>query len=171
MNTREKLHALEQEGKYVFHGSTVDTNLLEPREAFDAERGSEGGPAVYASSSADYAVFMAIINKRNCPNGVHSTFGMHRDADGSYHLRFWATQDTLDQLKDSASGFVYVLGKEKFSKRDERSTEFFSHEPVRPLHKMKVTKRDLPRPIFLIVQGRLSSIPSNSAGSGGLPPR
>ena len=160
MDARGELHALEQEGKYVFHGSAIDTGLLEPREAFDAERGSEGDPAVYASSSADYAIFMAIINKWNCPSGVHSTFGMHRDADGSYHPRFWATQDTLDQLKNPASGLVYVLDKGKFSERKGRPTEFLSREPVRPFRRIQVAKRDLPHPIFLITQQReLSSIP------------
>ncbi|HEV8666525.1 MAG TPA: hypothetical protein VN665_01595 [Candidatus Paceibacterota bacterium] len=142
-----QLLKLEEEGETVFHGSGEDLESLEPRQAIDTERGPDGEPAVFASSKADYAIFMAIINLRNCPRGARSNSGASFDEHGEATLRFGATKDTLDQLTDSAEGWVYVFDKNKFKPKEKDTVEFVTHEPIIPLQKIKVTKADLPKNI------------------------
>lgn len=66
---REKLLALEKEGKFVFHGSPDVINVLEPRQAYN--RNDETGtmekhdePAVFATPYAEVAIFRALINAK-----------------------------------------------------------------------------------------------------------
>lgn len=144
---KRELLKLEKEGWYVFHGSGVDVDTLEPRQAMDIVRGKEGDPAVFASDKADYAIFMAIVNKQNCPQGALSHAGSNTHEDGSIELVFGMSKATNEQLKDSASGFVYVFDKTGFVHRGKEWVEFMSYTPIKPLRKIRVTKQDLPEHI------------------------
>jgi hypothetical protein len=146
---RRQLIDMEKTGAYVFHGSGEELGMLEPRQAYNylAEHDTEepdGEPAVFASSLADYAIFMAIINKKNCPDGLHSSSGMSRFDDGSYRLCLRATQQTLDQLIDTAEGWVHVLERSSFTQRADNDIEFACYVPVVPIRKIRVGKGDMP---------------------------
>lgn len=145
---KRKLFHIEVMGKYVFHGSDGDIEEFEPRQAHNYVNGTnipDGEPAIFAISKADYAIFLAIVNKHNCPKGSRSSAGMR---DGN--LKFKATEETLSQLQDSASGYVYVFNNDQFSQRREGGVEFVSFQNVTPIEKIKVTKMDLPEQIEII---------------------
>lgn len=135
---------MESEGCYLFHGTRADVELLEPRQAIDRKRGPDGAPAIFASPAADYAIFHAIINSGNFPDGITSQSGANSDDDGSFELEFKLPKDALKTLPDSASGWVYVFKKEDFESIEGRPAEYKSHVAVRPVNKIKVMKRDLP---------------------------
>lgn len=143
---REKLKRLESTGFYVFHGSPEPLSSLEPRQAHNhikKENGEyepvpDGDPAVFASGFSDIAIFMSIFNKKNAPLGSRSGFS----SDGEGNLDFRVTEDTLNQINDSSSGFVYVFNKDDFEQRNP--SEFVSKKEVRPIKVIKVFKEDLP---------------------------
>jgi len=139
---KEELLKLQETGKYVFHGTHKDLTVLSPQQAHNYDgmnQTVDGDPAVFASSHAEYAIFMAIITEENCPQGYRSGTGMK---DGI--LKFNATQKTLDQLKDSAKGWVYVFDRRDFEKRNNAETEYVAYHVVTPIKRIQVIKDDLP---------------------------
>ncbi len=154
---RQELLRLENEfdadGKciYVFHGSDADVDQLDPRQAVDVVRGPDGPPAVFASDRADFAIFFAIINRKNCPEkGAWLRAGADFDEKGIAVPKFETTQETLNQIQDNASGWVYVFKKEDFNQRPDGGVEYTSKKPVEPFKKVKVFKRDLPENVEII---------------------
>lgn len=145
---REKLLSLEASGKYLFHGSeSPDIDSFEPRQAYNYTEGvhePDGEPAVFASDKADYAILMAIVNKRNCPEGYESSAGTVNDEEGNIILELKVKKSAFDQLNDESFGYVYVFDKNAFVKRPERRVEYTSIAPVSSADKVKVTKADLP---------------------------
>ena len=139
---REILKNLESENKYVFHGSE-DPHLefLEPRQAFtiiDGKKVEDDKPAVHASQFCDIAIFMGLINKKNCPEGFSNTFSH----EGGKGLTFSASQQALDQLGENTKGYVYVFDKEDFVPRGV--AQLVSYNEVKPLQMVEVGKMDLP---------------------------
>lgn len=141
---RTKLLKLESESKWVFHGSPYEIEIFEPRQAYkypkDKERIPDGDPAVFASPSADIAIFMGIINTVNAPLGLRSGFG----TDGEGKIKFKAIKETIDQLHNS-KGYVYVFDKSKFSPRS--MIESLSYEKVIPDDVVVISEKDLPKNI------------------------
>ena len=144
---KQILQNLEKTGRYVFHGSPFRIDKFEPRQAHQSikkengeiEKIPDGEPAVFTSPFADTAIFMAVISKKNAPLGMYSGFS----ADSkSNNVKFRATKETMNQIKDEASGYVYVFEKEKFKERN--FNESVSHEEVEPVMFIEVTKKDLP---------------------------
>ncbi|MDB5194492.1 MAG: hypothetical protein JWN50_506 [Parcubacteria group bacterium] len=150
---KQKLLELEKTGQYVFHGSGSEVEEFEPRQAHNHVNGEQipdGEPAVFAASVVEYAIFMAIINKKNCPKGYRASSGSFGVKDGAAVMRYRATADTLSQLKDDASGWVYIFDKSLFSLRDEGGVEYISTKNVVPLEKVEVKKTDLPSRIGVL---------------------
>ncbi len=142
---KEKLLELEATGKYVFHGSESSIEVFEPRQAhnyIDGKNHPDGEPAIFASSIVEYAIFMAIINELNCPKGYHSSAGT-----SSGIMKYKATPDTLSQLAEIASGWVYVFDKNLFRQREEDGVEYVSYSNVTPIEKIQVFREDLPNSI------------------------
>ncbi len=143
---RAKLRELENEGKWVFHGSGSKIEKLEPRQAHNYPNNSEEGkipddkPAVFASPLADIAIFMAVINRNNAPKGSRSGF----TNNGGRDFEFRVTKETMDQIH-GATGFVYVFDKRKFIPRS--SGQVLSYESVEPEKVVVVTEKDLPKNI------------------------
>ena len=143
---RIKLEQLEKEGKWVFHGSGSQIEILKPHQAHIYPKNSEeekipdDKPAVFASPSVDIAIFMAVINRENAPKGTRSGFSGY-DNGG---VEFRATQDTMDQIHD-ATGYVYVFDKSKFIVRSEN--ESLSYDAVVPDDVVVVHENDLPKNI------------------------
>lgn len=155
---KQKLLELEKTGQYVFHGSSAEIETFELRQAhsyIDGKNVPDGEPAIFASSAVDYAIFMAIINEKNCPRGHYASAGLSRKGDGSYYIRFRATQKTFAQLNEDASGWVYVFDKKFFTQRAIRKIEYMTTTPVVPIEKVRVTKGDLPENIEIFTDNSL----------------
>lgn len=138
---KAELRKLESEGVWVFHGSGKRLEALEPKQAINSSTGKpleDGAPAVFASPSADLAIFMALVNKHNAPEGAHSAFSTF--ADGS--AKFKATPETMSQIKN-ARGYVYVLKKDGFIEKTK--LESISENSVEPEKVIEVTDKDLPQ--------------------------
>lgn len=144
---RAKLRELENEGKWVFHGSGLKIEKLEPHQAYNYPTNSEEGktpddkPAVFASPSVDVAIFMAVVNELNAPGGFRSGFSTPRGGKG---FEFRATKETMDQIH-GATGYIYVFDKTKFISRS--SGESMSYTSVTPDNVVIVTENDLPKNI------------------------
>lgn len=144
---REQLQNLETEDKYVFHGSeNPELDSLEPHQAYnyiDNVQEPDGDPAVFASSKADYAIMMALINNKNCPNGYHASASSSQKETGETFLTLRASRDSVEQLNDKSFGYVYIFDKNLFQNKDG-GVEYISKVPVSSVNKIRVTKSDLP---------------------------
>ncbi|MEX0918148.1 MAG: hypothetical protein WDZ93_03255 [Candidatus Paceibacterota bacterium] len=144
---KQELLKLQETERYVFHGTHKDLTEFRPQQAFNYDgvnQTADGTPAVFASGYVEYAIFMAIITEENCPAGYWSGAGT---TDGV--LKFNATQQTLDQLEDTASGWVYVFERKDFEKRDDVGLEFVTYEAVTPVQRIQVAREDLPSEIAI----------------------
>lgn len=143
---RARLEMLQLDDQFVFHGAGLNILELQPRQAYTVIEGvntPDGEPAVYASDLIDYAIFMALINKENCPTSTRSSCSFE-----SGRLIFGATQDTLDQLPENAIGYVHVLHRSAFDLRG--GCEWFSTEIQKPHEIIEVCRADFTEPINII---------------------
>lgn len=145
---KQELLELEKTGFYVFHGSDSEIEEFEPRQAFNYLNDKhipDGEPAIFASSVADYAVLMALINERNCPKGYHSSAGTSTNTNEVVSVKYRASKSSLAQLNKNSFGWVYVFDRKFFTQRDRGGgVEYVSLVPIRPARKIKVSKLDLP---------------------------
>ena len=138
---RRQLRELEASGLYVFHGSETDFEELEPRQAIDTVIGNDEEPSVHASQLADYAIFMAVA----APLGRTTAGSTSNGTNDSFRMKFSMQSSVQQRLTDQVSGLVYVLDKKDFVQR--RPAEWISKKAVKPLFKVRVSKRDLPKDI------------------------
>ncbi len=152
-SAKEKLHNLEAENKYVFHGSeNSDIKSFEPRQAYNYRNDvqeTDGDPAVFASSKADYAIMMALINKANCPNGYKSAASSRSTPEGDLSLELSTSKNGIDQLNEETLGYVYVFNKSDFEKRGG-GVEYISKTAVNPIDRVVVEKSDLPESLVVL---------------------
>lgn len=144
MKNRKKLLLFEKKGKYVFHGSPDQIDILEPRQAEKKSKETgkmekHGKPAVFATQYADIAIFRALINAKNVIGHSESSFGIDRD-----RLYFSATKNLLDAAKKKV-GKVYVLNRQRFG--NFKGMQCQSKGPIIPLKIIEVTADDLPENI------------------------
>ena len=134
----EQLNKLEKEDRYLFHGSGLQIGNFKPQQAYtivNEKRIPDGKPAVFASSFIDYAIFMALINKENCPKGFRSGVSYNKGI-----IIFRATKKTLEQLTSEKSGYVYVFDKKDFIQRNR--TEWVSYKEVKPVSVIIISLSD-----------------------------
>lgn len=144
---KEKLHQLETEGQFVFHGSSHIINELEPRQAYnqnkdDGKMEADGKPAVFATPFAEMAIFRALTNGDDLPINSTSSFGINENG-----LHFSVTKNLLSYLKNK-TGVVYVLDKSQFSVFE--AIQCRSYEKVVPVDAVEVTAEDLPDNIEIL---------------------
>jgi hypothetical protein len=150
-NNIEALRALEKEGKYVFHGSSVVITELEPRQPMnlgpDRQMVEHGKPCVAASQMLDIAIFRAVVNNKiKNEKGLHwSSFGYSREDDDT-SLNFKTMPEVLEKAKESV-GYVHVFLKDDFEKFD--GIEYRAYQKMKPLRIFKVGFQDLPANIDL----------------------
>ena len=143
---RQKLGALEASGKYVFHGTGEKLDILEPRQAhnrFDGIRRKDGPPAVFAATAVDYAIFMAVFSKKNCPLGLHTSVASWSSSNGVYSINFKASPGTMSQIDDSSSGWLYIFDKKDFHEREPAALEYISRKAVKPIERVAVHMKDI----------------------------
>ena len=148
---KKKLLELEKTSKYFFHGSPNKVEKFEPRQShntIDGVKMKDGSPSVSASPDVDYAIFRGVINKKNCPTESISRVDIITNDKNteSHTLVFSATKETMANLREDASCWVYVFKREDFPIQKGRS-EYRSAIHVSPLEKILVKKEDLPENI------------------------
>ena len=141
---RRQLRELESTGLYVFHGTNVDAHELQPRQAVDSITGPDDKPSIHASQVADYAIFMAVA----APLGHTRSGATVSDGVLGPMMDFGVSKSVMDSLIDETSGWVYVFNKKEF--RQRRPVEWICNEPVKPVFKIQVYKRDLPKNIEVL---------------------
>ncbi len=146
---KQRLIELQETGKYVFHGSGFLLDKLEPRQAFnfiDGKHEKDGDPAIFASPYVEYAIFMAIVNNKNCPDHARSGVSV-KTTSFSVSITYKVAQSTFDQLSEKSAGWIYVFNKTDFKRLDRGGVEYASYTPVVPIEKIPVSFSDLPDPI------------------------
>ena len=143
-----KLEALRE---YIFHGTDAETDELQPNVAIDNKTGPDGAPAIFGSTVAETAIFYAIMKAKNFKHGgVSSREGSHGDSGTKITTSNYAVlKEDYEQMKDDASGYVYIFSKKDFTPRGEMSTEHSRLKPIRPIRRIEVTKADLSKNIEL----------------------
>ena len=152
---KEKLHQLESEGLYLFHGSpTADIEEFELRQSthiVDIEKPHEmindGEPAISATPYADIAIFRSIINRKNIDKiDITSSFGSNSEGE----LEFSVSNPEILEKARGGTGFVYVFDKNNFApySRDgvahESGMEWRSYKQVKPIQVVPVNFDDMP---------------------------
>ncbi|MFM7088704.1 MAG: hypothetical protein ACKOW9_04190 [Candidatus Paceibacterota bacterium] len=147
------LNYLEKTGRYVFHGSPDgNIDVLVPKQAHHipdlsklTEMIEDGKPAVSATPYADFAVFRAIINRKNAPSIKHSGFGFNQNKQKEFRL---STRAVLEEIKNK-KGYVYVFYKKDFEpysrsgQAHEGDMEWRSYTEVSPVEIVEVQYEDL----------------------------
>ena len=136
--TKKKLLELERSGEYVFHGSAYE-GPLELQQAYNYKKGlkeKDDKPAIHASPVVDYAIMMALINKKNCSKGFHSSARL-----GEKGLELKIDQKSYDQLDENSYGWIHIFDKDKFTERS--LLEYISYQSITPTYVIKVKKEDL----------------------------
>lgn len=147
-NARERLLALETEGKFLFHGSPLLLEELTPRQPvnFDRKTGdmkNDGNPCVAATHLAEIAIFRALTHMTQFSGGgCGSSFGLTPEGD----IRLELTRKAWKQVKGK-TGYVYVLPRNEFSRHSPSSMEWRSAHKMRPLEVIMVSAEDLPKNI------------------------
>lgn len=150
--SRQILEIFELENKYIFHGSKMtDLEVLVPHQANNYINGvnvPDGDPAVFGTTSVDYAILMALINIKNCPKGYRAGAEVH-NKENKMTLNLRATKGSIEQLNTDSSGWVYIFERSLFSQVGE-SLDYISKQSVVPIEKIVVYKTDLPSNIEII---------------------
>ncbi|GEM_PF-1067652 len=143
---REKLLALEKEGIFVFHGSPVGgIEALEPRQAvIGRNQKKHGEPCVAATGFAEIAIFRAIINYENFPEGCASTFGL------KHGLPYFETTEAIRENLTGKTGYVYVFNKSDFEQFGKSNFESRCNKKIKPIEIIEVTSNDLPKNIVRV---------------------
>lgn len=143
---RKKLELLESTGEYLFHGSpTPGIEEFEPRQAMTGDRETkdmhnDGPPGVASAEIVNVAIFRAIVNKGNLPEG--SPFSSSFDVDKKTQI-YRVDSDTIRTLEGlKPTGYVYVFLRADF--HPYSGIEWRSEDPVSPIDVVEVHLDDLP---------------------------
>ena len=148
-NARERLLALEVEGKFLFHGSPLLLEELTPRQPvnFDRKTGEmrkDGNPCVAATHFAEIAIFRALTHMTQFSGrGCGSSFGLTPKGN----IRLELTRKAWKQVRGK-TGYVHVLSCNEFSRFSH--SEWRSERKVRPLEVITVSAEDLPKNIIKV---------------------
>jgi hypothetical protein len=143
--TVTELEKLAKTGRYLFHGSPIRLEVIEPRQAYNNSR-PDGPPTVAATTYYQLAIFRAImlaVKPKVSPGQYQSGFSFTNG-----RLSFRASKETLAIARSNITGFVYVFDKSNFQKHS--SMEFRSLKAVWPIKTLEVNSSDLPEEIAAI---------------------
>ncbi len=138
---RAALEYLKQTNAYVFHGTPIALEQLEPRQAINNGQ-ADGPPAVAATTNIDQAIFRALINRINDQSaGVNHHYSAWTGTERT--MSYLALSDSLDNLTEEQVGYVYAMAISDNNFLPFRK-EMRSTQRVQPDFKVEVHKSDLP---------------------------
>jgi len=152
------LWALEEAGLWLFHGSSREIAVFEPKQAFNVDSASgkqvlDGAPAICAAATAAPAIFRAMIN-RDFDTAEHHVSGWTFDNQGQY-VYYTTHTAALAALKPTQPvGYVHVLKREAFEHWG--GDEWRRYAPIAPDLVIEVTQKDLPSKITIVEPVSLS---------------
>lgn len=143
-----ELKKLEETGKYLFHGSALRLDELEPRQSKTLSKTenkmvNDGEAAVAATPYIDIAIFSATV--KQMPG--RSSFTAKVTKNGII-LEFEAQRHAMEEAK-KAKGYVHVVLKENFSPKTGHPQEmdWRSASKIKPVKIFEVGFEDLPENI------------------------
>ncbi len=131
----ESLTELRSNSQYLFHGTGSIVEEFEPRQSYNSGI-PDGAPVIFASPFLDYAIFMALFSKENCPNGYRARV----NGLDSGNLSYKATKASIDQIDENSKGYVYVFSKSDF--KEKNASEWVSHDKAVPIKRVEVYEKD-----------------------------
>ena len=145
---RKELLALEEEGKYVFHGTMVDLDILKPFQAFNKNKETglmekDGDPAVFATPYVDIAIFRALMDQDGMKEESTTEFWVENDK-----VYLEASENVLKHSKDIIAK-VYVLNRNDFPGFEE-GMQCRSEVALKPIKVIDVKFEDLSGNIEII---------------------
>lgn len=149
MTPKEGLHALEQTGLFLFHGTPDSIGELEPRQPHTIEKGKRvphGDPSVCVTPYADIAIFRALVNKKLAQDynlsSLNSSFGTS-EAGVFFTIK---TEEALQYARQpDHAGYVLVCSRDGF--QPFSPSEWRSSSAVQPVVTVRVTGADLPEEV------------------------
>jgi hypothetical protein len=129
-----ELETYQRQG-FLFHGTQMaGIELLEPRQAYNGRR-PDGDPAIFATSFASVAVFMAIFGNRQAGSyGAYDSPRFFQVKRSNWELA----------LEESWTGSVYVLERSGFEAHTAFGGVQTSKAPIRPVDVIGVTVEHVP---------------------------
>lgn len=120
----------------LFHGSQRLRRSLKPNVSMGRRGKAEQGASVYATSDANYAIFLALLNLKS---GGASVIATGKRPKLAVDLDFINGPSTIK------NGFVHVVSSQSF--RKTKNSEYMANTPVTILLTVPVTPQDLTVPI------------------------
>lgn len=135
----EELRELEKTWKYVFHWSSIQISLIEPKQAFiniDWNQIPDWEPTVFATQHLDIAIFRSLINPYNLNFQYSSSFWI---SNGNLYFNCFVP---ISELPIGIIWRIYVIDKDDFTEFDEMQCK--SNKTITPIKVVNVTINDLP---------------------------
>lgn len=125
---------------YLFHGSSVLTDELEPRKAHDTDHNPENEDcAVFLSSSFIVASAYAFQNQiAEMSEGLKSDFCIGYNPDLNEPIIIM--KDVI--VSDDIEGYIYVFPFNENYEHHGRSQQYKCHEKIKPIEIIKVKFSD-----------------------------
>ena len=126
--------------KYLFHGSPKLLEIIEQRQAHDSNNNVENEDfAVFLTSSFIIASAYAFKDKiKELSEGLNWNFEIGYDADNNkVNIKF----DNV-KISDDIEGYIYVFPFDKNYEHHGKSTQYKSHNNIKPLKIVKVRFKD-----------------------------
>lgn len=147
---KERLEELAKTGEYVFHGSGVKLESLEPRQqtSFNSKTGQtelDGNPAICATENPDIAIFRALTNKQRAIQLGIKNYYTHFDMNNG-QASFGGNEASIDiARRPDIKGYVYVFSKNDFQPHND--LEVRAYRKLKPVFTIEVKASDLPKNI------------------------
>ncbi len=138
----DKLQEYKDQG-FLFHGSSKDMQVLEPRLARDTWSPDDtfnNDTAVFASNDPASAVAFAVVVKKELPLEMQKqSWGVTwRQGGGQLSVQI---PKEWKELVEKRIGYVYVLSRESFP--ETNGSQWKSKENIIPVEKVEVQLEDI----------------------------
>lgn len=141
---RPALQWLQDQDKYVFHGTTAFIDHFGPRQAYNAGE-PDGPPAVFATPYCDIAIFRSLIHKEydKAQGRLHKSHFSAVVSEQGTTLSFGTLANELERVQqENRTGYVAVFAKEAF--QPKVPGEVVSYTDVEAIAVVKTKFEDLP---------------------------
>lgn len=140
----EFLDFLVREKNCLLHGSAMNFDVVEPRQANDAAKQAGNKNAVYAVTDPVLPIFYAIKDKQKINGVVQSGFENNLET-GENEYEFVVPKEALEN-EPWTNGVIYIFDRSQFHQEandeGELGSEWTSEDKVKPLAKLEVAPDD-----------------------------